>query len=287
MPNLNEQKFAEDYGFAYAFLKSSPEIYKLFKNAVATNMAPAAFVSKLQETEWYRKHSESWRKYQLLKGSDPATLAQRKSQLISQLRDSAAEMGSLPSADILSRIADNALMFEWNDAQLRDVLSGYVRSTHGVFSGAAQDTSQQLHQIAWKNGLKFSPATYESWAQKVAGGSENLQHIQALIRNQAKTLAPAYADALDNGQDLFDVASPYIQAKARILEKNPADIDLFDNDIRQALSGKDTQGKPASQSLWQFEQSMRARPEWTKTKNAQDSLNAAAHRVISDFFGGA
>jgi len=287
MPSLDEQRFAENYGFAYAFLKSNGELYKLFKSAVKSNWTADQFVSQVRGTKWFKQHSESYRKYQVLKSTDPATLNQRKAQLIAQLRDTAAEIGSAPSASILSRIADNALQFEWNDAQIRDTLSTYVRTVNGAFMGAAQDTAEQLRQVAWKNGMSYSASTYEKWAQSIAAGADNLQHLTQYVRNQAKTLAPAYAQELDAGQDLYDVASPYIQSKAKILEKNPADVDLFDSDIRGAISAKGPDGKPASTSLWQFEQNLRAKPEWLKTKNSQDAINGAARRVISDFFGGA
>lgn len=287
MPSLDEKRFAEQYGFAYAFLKSQPEIYGLFKNAVKGNWTSSKFVTELRNTKWFKTNSETLRTYQVLKSTDPATYNQRKSALIAQLRDSAAEMGSVPSAEVLARIADNALMFNWNDSQLRDTLSSYVKATNGVFGGAAYDTAEQLRQVAMKNGMRYGPEVYEKWAQAVAAGSETVQRITGLIRKQAKTLAPAYADELDAGMDLYDIASPYLQAKAKILEKNPADIDLFDPDVRGAMSARTPDGKPATMSLWQFEQNMRAKPEWLKTKNSQDAINGVAHRVINDFFGGA
>ena len=287
MPNLDEQRFAEQYGFAYAFLRSNKDVYNLFKQAVTKQWTSDMFVSQLRGTNWFKQHSESYRKYQVLKSTDPATLNQRKAQLIAQLRDASADMGATPSAATLSTIADNALMLEWNDAQLKDTLSAYVRSVNGVFSGNAADTADQLRQVAWKNGLQYGSDRYERWAQAVAAGAQTVSGITAQMRAAAKHLAPGYAQELDAGQDLYDIASPYMQAKAKILEKNPADIDLFDNDVRQALSARTPDGKPASTSLWQFEQSLRKKPEWLQTKNSQDAINGVARRVISDFFGGA
>lgn len=287
MPSIDEARFAENYGFAYAFLKSNKELYGVFKDAVKHNYTADQFVAKVRGTGWFRQHSESYRRYEVLKSTDPATLNQRKATLISKLRDSAAEMGASPSATVLARLAENALRFAWDDSQIRDTLSSYVRSVNGVYGGEAQDTVTQLKQTAWKNGMRYSESTYEKWAQSVAAGAETMQRLTQTIRGQAKTLAPAYAQELDNGQDLYDVASPYIQAKAKILERNPADVDLFDSDIRGALSATGPDGKPASTSLWAFEQSMRKKPDWLNTKNAQDTINGVAHRVISDMFGGA
>jgi hypothetical protein len=107
---------------------------------------------------------------------------------------------------------------------------------------------------------------------------------QDYIRKQARALAPSFANELDSGMDLVDIAAPYIQSKAKLLQLNPADIDLFDHDVRGALSAKDQAGvKPTSKSLWQFEQDMRNDPRYLKTDAARDQAYGVAHKVLSDF----
>ena len=282
MAALDEQKFAEEYGWALSFFKSNKELYGLLRQAVKGDWNAETFQAKIRETGWFRKSAESVRKYQLLRSQDPATLAQRRAQLISQLRDAAGEMGATMSGSTLSKVAENALMYSWNDSQIRDTLSQYVHATNTVYKGEAADTTQKINQLAYRNGVRISAETRESWAQKIAAGDTTIQSVEAAIRNQAKALAPAYADAIDAGQDLIDIASPYIESKAKILEKSPSSIDLWDNDIRSALSAKGADGKPASKSLWQFEQDMRSSPEWMTTKNAQDNLNSVGLKVLKD-----
>jgi hypothetical protein len=63
---------------------------------------------------------------------------------------------------------------------------------------------------------------------------------------------------------------------------NPADIDLFDPDIRKAVSGVSKDGKPTSQSLWQFEQQIRGSSAWLKSQNAQDSTMSVGKKVLTD-----
>jgi hypothetical protein len=99
----------------------------------------------------------------------------------------------------------------------------------------------------------------------------------------AKTLAPGFASQIDAGQDLYDIAQPYLQAKAQLLQLDPAKIDLQDPDIRKALSAKDSAGKPTSQSLWEFEDSIRQKPEYLKTDAARDQAYSTAHKVLDDF----
>lgn len=282
-PKLSAQDLAEQYGFAYTFLKSHKDVWGIFQQAVAGTWTPDKFVAKLRTTDWWKTTGESVRQYQLMQANDPAKLQQNRSALAAQLQDSAAALGAVLSKKQLYRITENALMFGWNDAQTRNVLGQYIRTKNGVFSGQAATDDEALHQLAWRNGLNFHGKTFDNWITSMASGNTNLAYYQSYIRTQAKALAPSFARELDAGMDLYDIASPYIQAKAKILQKDPAEIDLFDPDVRSALSSKDKDGKPTSKSLWQFEQEMRNNPEYLKTDDARNNAYGVAHQVLKDF----
>lgn len=282
-PRLSEQELAENYGFALAVLRADPSLRKIFHDAVAGSWTADKFAAAVRNSAWYKKNGENVRQYQLLKASDPGTLNARRAALRAQLADAASQMGAQISGTNLNRLVENSLMFGWNDSQVRDVLGGYVRSVNGVYYGAAGDTVEKLRQTAWRNGVRLSGPTLQDWAKNVATGNRPEEYFVRHIRQLAKTVAPGFAQELDAGMDLHDIANPYMEAKARILERNPAEIDLFDNDVRSALSGVTKDGKPGTQSLWQFEQAMRKKPEWLKTKNAQDAVFAAGSQVLKDF----
>src|SRR5690242_8574197 len=274
------QDLAQSYGFAYSFLQHDPDLKRLFSQAVSGNWTAEKFVAELKNTGWYKKNSESVRQWQFLLSNDPATARSKKAAVIAQLRDTAGELGAVMNAATIDRVATNALMFGWNDSQIRDTLSQYVKAVNGTFYGAAGNNVDELRQLAWRNGIRIDTGTLQRWAQSITTGNQSLQDFQRHVRLMAKSVAPGFSDELDAGMDLYDIANPYIQAKAKILEKNPADIDLFDKDVRSALSGRTKDGKPASKSLWQFEQDLRRNPEWTKTQNAQDSVMQAGHQIL-------
>jgi hypothetical protein len=255
----------------------------LFNQAVKEGWTAQMFQARLKGTKWFSTHSDSVRQYTALASTDPATVAQRKQALLTQLSQQAAKLGAPIPWTTLSNIADAALKFNYNDAQLNQILGGYVKAVNGVYNGQAATDSDTLHQTAWRNGVNISSASLESWMQQIAQGKATVGFFQNYIRNMAKTLAPGYATQLDSGLDLYDVANPYIQAKAKILEINPADVDLFDPDIRGALSSTGKDGTPSSTSLWQFEQKMRQDPRWLNTANANDSVMGIAHKVLQDF----
>jgi hypothetical protein len=152
-----------------------------------------------------------------------------------------------------------------------------------VYSGQAGNDIDTVRQTAYRNGIRLSKATEQSWARQIASGNQSAEFYQRNVRKMAQSLAPGFATELESGIDLQDIVSPFIESKAKILEMNPADIDLFDNDIRSAISGTKTDGSPGSKSLWQFEQDMRKTPAWLKTQNAQDSSMSIAKKVLTDF----
>lgn len=282
MAKLDAAELAAEYGWSLALLKSDKSLWNLFNSAVKGNWTSEKFVAKVKTTAWYKKNGESVRQYYVLKSTDTATLNARRSALIAQIQDAASQMGAVIPSKKLAGIAEQALMFNWNDAQLKNTMGSYVKAVNGVYSGAAATDTEQLRQTAWRNGIQLSSPTLQNWAALIAKGNGSVQMFQTQVRNLAKSLAPGYAQELDAGMDLYDIAQPYLQSKAKILEMNPADIDLFDPDVRKAMSGTTKDGKPASTSLWQFEQSLRQDRRWLGTQNAQDSLMNVGHQVLRD-----
>lgn len=282
MPALSPEELAAQYGFALAFLKSDKSLYALFQSAVKETWSTDKFVAKLRTTSWYKTNSESARQYKVLEKTDPKTLSVRISAVAAQMRDTAAAMGANVPDTLVTGFAKQALMLNWNDAQIRDVLAKYVGAKNGIYNGQAGSDVASLRQVAWRNGVQLSESTLQSMAMQIAQGSSSVGYFQTYVRNQAKALAPQFAAELDGGLDLYDIASPYMQAKAKILELDPAAINLFDQDVRSALAATTKDGNPASMSLWQFEQKMRRDPRWLKTQNAQDSVMGTARQVLSD-----
>lgn len=283
MAKIDPKELAESYGFAYSFLQHEPSLKKIFAQAVKGNWDDARFTAAIKGSSFYKKNADTVRQYELLKNSDHATYLNHRSALGAQIRDRAAQLGASVTNATIIRLADNAMKYGWNDSQIQDTLSNYVKVMHGVYRGSTGDALDTIRQTAYKNGISLSKATEQSWASQLASGNMTASTYQRQIRNMAKSLAPSYGKELDAGVDLQDIVSPFIQSKAKLLEKNPADIDMFDPDIRKAVSGTTKDGKPSSTSLWQFEQDIRAKPEWMKTQNAQDSVMSTAKKVLTDF----
>jgi hypothetical protein len=278
---LNEKDFAKDYGWALSFLKSDAELYKLFKKAVAGTWTADKFVAAVKTTKWFKKHGDAYRQNLALKTSNPGEYASKLNGVLADLHDKAGAMGATLSGAQYRTIASHYLDFGWNDSQLNDVLANYVRYSNA--RGQANTNIQAMQQSAWRNGVKVNSKGYEWWAQAIAEGSHTVDDFSKLMRKSAQSMAPGFADQLKAGMDLFDVASPYMQSMSTLLEKNPADIDLFTPQIRSALSHRGADGKLQSMTISEFEQGIRNTHDWMKTDQAQDQTMAVAHQVLNDW----
>jgi hypothetical protein len=276
------QKFSEDYGYALGFLKSDPELYKVFTQAMNGNWDSTRFVAAVKATKWYKTHGEAYRTNLAQKYTDPASYNQSVSGQRATLGALAHQMGVAIPGATMQKLAENAILFGWNADQIKNQLARYTSVKFA--QGESGNIIQTLKATAYKNGVNVSDGYLNGVLRQVSLGNITLENAQQQIRSRyAKALAPGFAKELDAGMDLHDIASPYMQSMAQTLELNPADINLFDPTIRKALATSGSKdGKPGSTPLWEFEQGLRQDKRFMKTKQAQDSVMSVGKQVLSD-----
>lgn len=276
---------AEDFGYALAFLKSDKELYKVFQKAVDGGWDANRFVAAVRATRWYKTHSETWRQNQQLRYSDPQTWENKIAEARAQVRSMAYAMGTKVSHAYLNALGVDAFQYGFSEEQIRQRLA---QATKGQLTGfgTAGEVENAIRQTAYRNGVNVSDNWIKSWVTKVQAGHAGIEDAQQSLRETyGKSLAPGFQKELAAGQDLYDLASPYMQTMAKTLELNPSDIDLFDPTIRKALaSSSDKDGQVGSVPLWQFERDLRKDKRWLSTNNARDAVDGAV-RNLSQMFG--
>jgi len=282
-PALDEQDLAAQYGWSMAVLNSDPDLKNLFSKAVAGTWDANKFAAELRNTNWYKNNGEAARQAAILRNADPATWRERVAQQFASITTLGAEMGAVLNDGIVNRIAESALMFGWNQDNIRNALGEYVTSAGGQYHGQAQTYENELRQYASDMGVRVGDDTFGSWINNITRGRSSLDGVKGAIQNMAEGAFPQLAERFKNGETYSTIASAYKQSMASVLEINPAEIDNFDPTVRKALSWTDKEGKPAAKSLWQFENDLRQDSRWNGTQNAQDSLLAAGRQVLTDF----
>lgn len=284
---LARDERAEDYGFTEALLDSNPELKKKFKEAIAGDWTAAKFQAELRDTKWWKTHSESERKYLMKRYGDPATARQDMRQAYVRVRQLANQMGLRETPGNLKKLntwAYNAVAKGWNDSQLRNEIGKFVYFNDDKWQGEGGETQEKLREYAYSMGITKSGQWYADKSRAVIRGLATIQDYESEIRKQAKATYGQWSKQIDGGQTVMDLASPYMQSMATVLELPAGSINLTNSTIKRALQGKDKNtGANMVVPLWQFENELRNDPRWKKTKNAQDSMMEVAHQVLTDF----
>lgn len=286
-PSLSAAELAEQYGFVSSFLNSNPELKTLFQKAVAGTWSADKFQASLRNTKWWKTHSDHERQYLLQLKADPATAKQVLQQATTHIQQLAAQLGVANTAYVkkqLSAAAYDVVAKGWSDDQLRNFLGQYVYFYSGNPKGEGGDDWNQLHSYAYSQGVTMSGDWYGTASRAVVRGTSSLQDFKSQIDKIAKAQFPQWQKQIDGGQTVSDLAQPYMQSMAQILELPGGSINLLDPTIKKAMSFTDPKtGQKGAMPLWQFENTLRSDPRWKGTQNAQDSLMQVGHQVLTDF----
>lgn len=280
---LSSDELAAEYGWSYSFLKSVPEVNKLFKESVSDGWTKDKFQARLRDTEWWKKNSETARAVQVQKKSDPATYAAGLNATRIQIMQMAAEMGASIPPSKLGKIAEQAMATgaSLDEGLMKNILGGYVTWTaKNNLKGAAGMFENSMKKFAADQGVTLDRQTMLNQAQLVAKGLATEQDFKNQVVGQAASLYPAYTEQLMAGQTMKEIASPYMDIMSQDLELNPSAVTLADPLVRSALNGVNKQGKPVGMDLTSFQSLVRNDPRWTSTKSAQDNVMGTGIQVL-------
>lgn len=290
---ISEEEMASNYGWALSVLKSNPELYKLFKKAVGPPAyGQAKFVAELRNTGWYKSHDETARQALVLQKADPAEYNRRVQKAGSQIADQFyALTGKKMSTAQANKYGVTAFMFGYSDSEIRDLVGNQVGAQgvmmkQGGMGGSLGQAEQQLRASAEDYGLDFSDTYYAGAMNDIARQKTDVTALQQNFRNQAKSRYAAFADQLDQGVTIKDIAEPYRQLMAKTLEVSDKSIRISDKNIQSALTFRPTVGNkvqaPTGMNLADFERQLKNDPRWDKTNQARDQIMASGRQVLTD-----
>jgi len=277
--------FAAAYGVQAALVNSDPGLKTLFDKAVAEKWTPQRFSTEFQNSSWYQGHAQSWREAETARLTDPKTWDQSIKDLSAQIKQTATSMGISLTDQQITDLANQTSFSSWGKGIDTGLLRTHIVDT-GRISGTGGEASQTIDKLknyAYNMGVSYNDDWYNTQAQNVLSGKATLEESNNAIKDIAKSKYGAFADQIDAGATVQQIASPYMNSMANILELNSADIKLDDPNINKALTNLTQDSKPALQPLWQFETELRKDPRWAKTKNARDAIDSTARSVLSTF----
>jgi len=270
-----------DVGWNRAVLTTYPELAALFRKGVAEGWDGIKVQAEVRNTKFYKTHGETWRKTELLRLTDRPSYNTQITGVRDELIAQAEAMGATLTGKALTSAVNQVYRLGIKGTQVTKLLSNYIVTSNGVLGGAAGTTQQELKALARANGVSYNDNWYTTAAKNVVGGVRAAQDYENDIRAQAASAFPVYAEQIRAGQNVADIASPYVQRMSALLEINSNDIDLFDNSIKQALSGRNPEtGKAETKSLWQFENDLRKDARWQYTNNAREATSSITNGIL-------
>lgn len=284
---IDQNVLAEQFGLVKQLIDSVPELKRLFDQAVKGGWTADKFKASLSNSDWWKSHSEKQRQY-IIKGfTDPASLMDDQENALYKVNELGAQLGVANLATSgwpVNSLVYGILYEGWSDAELRYRMADMINyAPEGTLAGAGGEFRNKMAGAAWANGVKLDSDWYLNYYRNIVKGVSTEQQALQDIRNKAAAMFPGFKDQIMAGQNVIDIASPYIQGMSSILEINPSTVDLFDNTIMSALNYKDNKGVTGAKPLWQFEVDLRKDPRWVKTNNAREGLFGVAHKVAQDF----
>ncbi len=286
-PTLSLDMLKAEYPLVAALVTSNPELQHIWQQAISDpqgTWSPDRFIAAVQNSTWWATHSDSARQLFLLLKADPATYTQNINNLEANIQQMAASLGARLSQSQMMQFAVDALQGGYNTDQavLNQKFAQYVQPMSGNhFGGQAGTYEDQLRQSMRDLGVFMPENQLDQQIQQIIGGQQSVQGVQAQLRSQAAAMYPAYANQINSGMNLSDIASPFISRAQQLLETGPGGVNIQSPLIKNALQYT-VDGQPTAMAMGDFEKTVRQDPRWLATDNAQDSFMSNAHRVLVD-----
>lgn len=300
VPTLSPQQRADAIrqgaGDLYSLALAIPELHALLNKAITTGQTASEFQNAIENTQWYRQHSDAVRQAIVLKQSDPATYRKNLQQAEAAVTGVAQQLGVTPGTELLG-IATRYMAEGWT----QDQLIQFFQKAHVAWNfqgGAAGQAMLQMKAAAADYGVPVTDAAYQIWARNIATGAATLDNFKQRMIQDASSIYPGLAQGLSGGQTTKQLADPYISTMSNILELDPNTINWSSDPlIKRALqtpvtapAGAGTKAPagstaqpPGTTPLWQFEQQLRQDPRWQYTDGAKSATASMLTQLGKDW----
>jgi len=235
----------------------------------------------LAKTNWFKTNGVEITKRLAAEKSSPGNFKRFVTDTAMDIKAQANALGFDLDDTEVTAIARDAYIYgnAYNSTKVVQKIVGAGE----IAGGQAMNTVDALKAHSADMGVYYDDKWYTDAARNIAENKATADDWKRTINDVAKSKYAAFADQIDAGQTVKQVASPYINSMSQILELPSDSINLKDPTINKALTNLSADSKPALQPLWQFETSLRKDPRWTSTKNARDAADSTARKILSDF----
>lgn len=253
-----------------AWALKDPELGPVLRAAAAQGWDAARLEGVLQKTKWYQTHNQAARAWADLSANDPAEAASRVQAETLAVRNAAGTLGVTLTDQQVSDLATQVLTNGLDVTEVNNTLAGYLPGGANAPAGAGVPTTgtagysvDQMRAEAAKYMVPISDPTLDTFARQMAQGTLDMQGFDSYLAEQAKSLFPGMAAAIDAGVTPQQYVDPYKQLAAQTLEIAPDSINMMDPKWSKAIFQVDGKtGARTSMSLSDWQDTLRSDPTY-------------------------
>lgn len=270
---------AQKAGLTLAIVNAYPELKEAWALYLSGDTSKA--FESLKATPFYQSYGDTAFRNIKTKIEQPTLYEQNITTLKSQLTALAVAAGrKVTDADI-----DEVAREAWdkglnaNDPLVKSMLQSHFGD---IVGGRTLDAINTLKQFGIDNGVSRNDAWYENAAKSIANGESTANTWQAILKADAVSKYPMYAEQINSGQTVRDVLSPYMSSMQNVLGIPLGSIKLDDPTLELATRGKlDDKNNPSAMSLYDFDLALKKDPRWAYTPNAYNQLSSVARDIAT------
>jgi hypothetical protein len=301
------------YGISKKILDENPDLQAVLDKVFAdlargVEYEEADIALMLQETNWFKRHSDNWMKIQRDRASkDPrvwdAIVGNRAEQVKKTYLAAGAEIDDATARKYAEQLIygsgwDGEEFEIYDDKWLADQLGSAIdfdkkKVVNGVemydLRGNAETQAENLYKMADSYGLSTSMSNraFTSWFEKslkgVLDGDIAEADLDDELVDQAMSRFPGLSSQLQRGMTLRDAADPYMRTISDILEVSPDSLTFDDDLVQRVLNGASTDGSFKPMSLYEARVAARRDPRWQYTSGAKNEYTNIANMILRDF----
>lgn len=266
-----------------AWMLNVPELADVLIRGGLEKWDDGRITAAIQATQWWKDRNATSRRFEELLNSDPATAEQQVSALKVQIQQFAAKNGMQISEPEAIYIARESLVKGRTDQEWQGNVLDFLMGNKGQ---ASAPIGNRLKALAAQYAVPMSDATLQKWERDILSGMVDEQTFTAYLVEQAKSLFPGLANALDRGITVDQYVAPYREIITQELGLNPAAVDWRDPKWGSLLQKSDGKGGVSTLTTWDAIREIRSNPiyGWDRTQGAQEQATSLG-RALQEKFG--
>jgi hypothetical protein len=293
---LTPEEYMFELGFAMDLINSDPSLQEWIRRVRQymdknKGRTPTAYemADIKQGIEWFERFNSD-QELARMQQADPRLREDFNRSLElkrNYVKNLGLQYGITLSDQAISDIALAARLDQLGEDEIQARITPYLEQAIAASEnlvGRAAEAERDIVQWSRANGLTLTGQSIARYVSSIARGEQTVDNVKEDLRRMYLAGAyPAWADRIDSGYDISDIAAPYKEKMAALLEIDDGSIDMNDSLLQMGLQGVGPDGRPSVVPLYEFERMVRNDPRWQKTDNAYKAYSEVADSVLSMF----